>query len=177
MLGRGLRLWQRSVGYKSFHYKLQMAKKIVLVDMDGVLSDFDSAVKQLDQEDKKAYEGQYDNVHGLFKWMEPMPDAIESFKKLFYDGRFDVYIVTSSPWSNYSAASDKIQWVQDYIEPVVPEIRKRVIISSHKNLCQGAYIIDDRLRNGVAEFQGHHLHFGSEAIPDWKAVLKFFGIE
>lgn len=154
-----------------------MSKKIIYVDMDGVLADFDSAVKGLNQEDAEAYEDQYDNMPGLFSMMEPMPYAIESFKKLYDDPRFDVYIATSSPWTNYSAASDKIQWVRHHIEPVVPEIRKRVIITSHKNLCSGAYIIDDRLRNGVSEFQGHHLHFGTEEIPNWKAVLRFFGIE
>lgn len=151
--------------------------KIVYVDMDGVLVDFESGVDKVDEATKEKYCYHQDDIPKVFSLMEPMPDAIESFKKLFNDPRYDVYILSSVPWANESAASDKVAWVKKHLEPVVSGVRKRLILSSHKHLNHGAYIIDDRFRNGVSEFQGHHLHFGSEAIPDWKAVLKFFGIE
>ncbi len=49
---------------------------------------------------------------------------------------------------------------------------KRLILSHHKHLCRGAYLIDDRTHNGVLRFCGEHIHFGTEKFPDWDAVLR-----
>ncbi len=49
---------------------------------------------------------------------------------------------------------------------------KRLILTHHKNLNKGDYIIDDRTANGVDKFEGEHIHFGSEQYPDWQAVTK-----
>ncbi len=153
-----------------------MSKKIIYVDMDGVLVDFESALKDVNPGMLKQYEGQYDNIPRIFSMMKPMPNAVESYKKLSNDPRYDVYIASSGPWDNPSSFTDKIVWVQKYIEPEVPGVRKRVILTSQKHLNNGSYIIDDRLKNGVSEFQGHHIHFGSEEFPDWNSVLEFFKI-
>ena len=44
---------------------------------------------------------------------------------------------------------------------------KRLIISQNKHLNIGDYLIDDRTANGVGQFRGEYIHFGSEKFPDW----------
>ena len=84
--------------------------------------------------------------------------------------KYDTYILTAAPWGNPTAASDKIEWVKKYL----PEVAyKRVIISHNKNLCSGNYLIDDNTRNGVSDFKGEHIHYGTPQFPDWKAVTQY----
>ena len=49
---------------------------------------------------------------------------------------------------------------------------KRLILSHHKHLNHGDFLVDDRTRNGVDRFRGQHIHFGTDAFPDWTAVLE-----
>jgi len=37
----------------------------------------------------------------------------------------------------------------------------------------GDYLIDDRTANGVDEFKGEHVHFGTAAFPDWDSVVSY----
>ena len=62
-------------------------------------------------------------------------------------------------------------WVAKYFDEKL--IRKRLILSHHKQLLIGDYLIDDRRFNGASEFQGEWIHFGSEQFPDWKSVLDY----
>lgn len=135
--------------------------------MDGVLVDFASGVAKLSEEIKKEYEGRIDEVPGLFALMEPMPGAIEAVQLLAK--HYDVYILSTSPWGNTTAASDKIEWVKKHMNGV---FHKRVILTHHKELLMGDFLIDDRGKNGTSEFQGEWIHFGSERFPDWDAVLE-----
>ena len=41
-------------------------KQIIYVDMDGVLVDFESGVKQAEPDLLKTYQGQYDNIPHIF---------------------------------------------------------------------------------------------------------------
>ena len=50
---------------------------------------------------------------------------------------------------------------------------KRLILSHHKNLNSGDFLIDDRMKNGADRFPGEHILFGSQAFPDWPAVLTY----
>ena len=52
---------------------------------------------------------------------------------------------------------------------------KRLILSHHKNLNKGAYLIDDHPdRNGADKFQGKLIHFASEEYPDWESIENYF---
>ena len=147
-------------------------KKIVYVDMDNVLVDFPSGIARLSEEDRIKYEGNYDECTGIFSLMRPMPDAIESFHKLA--AHFDVYILSTSPWKNPSAWMHKLEWVQKYFgESSDGPAYKRLILSHHKNLNKGDFLIDDRTKRGADRFEGKHIHFATPDFPDWKAVMDF----
>jgi 5'-nucleotidase len=50
---------------------------------------------------------------------------------------------------------------------------KRLILTHHKNLNKGGFLIDDRTKNGADKFEGEHIHFGTEKFPDWKTVMEY----
>lgn len=110
-----------------------------------------------------------DEIPGLFSKMGEIPGAVDGFK--FLAKHFDTYILSTAPWNNPSAWSDKLKWVKEHIGEVV---HKRLILSHHKDLLRGDYIIDDNTKNGVSEFQGTHIHFGKGEFKDWSAVIDYF---
>lgn len=136
--------------------------------MDNVLVDFSSAIVRIPQKVVKDYYERLDEVPGIFSLMEPMPGAIESFECLA--SLYDTYILSTSPWENPSAWSDKLVWVKRYLGE---SAYKRLILSHHKNLNIGHYLVDDRTKNGVERFSGEHIHFGSKHFPNWDAVLAY----
>ena len=85
--------------------------------------------------------------------------------------KYDIYILSTAPWDNLSAWSDKLEWVKRYLGEVC---YKRLILSHHKNLNAGDYLIDDRKKNGAADFKGELILFGSERFPNWESVVKVF---
>ena len=135
--------------------------KTVYVDMDGVLADILGAIPA-------GYEGPVDEIDGLFEDLEPMPGAIEAFHKLA--GKYDVYILSTAPWNNPNAWTDKLLWVKKYLGDVA---KKKLILSHNKHLNAGEYLIDDRLKNGAEKFPGELIHFGTENYPNWDAVLDY----
>jgi 5'-nucleotidase len=142
--------------------------KTLYIDMDNVLVDFPSGIERLRPEARAQYEGDLDEAPGIFALMDPIPGAIESFKML--SKHFDTYILSTAPWKNPSAWSDKVIWVQKYLGE---HAHKRLILSHHKNLNDGDFLIDDRLKNGVDKFKGEHIHFGQPDFPDWKSVSSY----
>jgi len=143
-------------------------KKILYIDMDNVLVDFPSGISKLSQEVISEYESNLDEVPNIFSLMEPLEGAIDSFKIL--SQRYDTYILSTAPWKNSSAWSDKVKWVQKYLGE---SAYKRLILTHHKNLNQGDYLIDDRTKNGAGEFKGELIQFGTEKFPDWKSVCSY----
>lgn len=151
--------------------ELISTKKVLYVDMDNVLVDFPSGIARLSTETREKYKGDLDEAPGIFALMDPIDGAIEAYKELAQV--FDTYILSTAPWKNPSAWSDKLMWVQKHfgVERGTPAW-KRVILSHHKHLNQGAIIIDDRIHNGVHQFQGIHIRFGSERFPTWPVVTE-----
>lgn len=146
--------------------------KIVYVDMDGVLVDFESGIKSLSVDEIELYENKLDEVPGIFSRMNPIEGAIESFEKI--NEHFDVYILSTAPWENPTALNDKLAWIKKNIGELA---KKRVIFSHNKHLNMGDYLIDDRKANGAGAFKGKHIHFGTDEFPNWDAVLNYLNIK
>ena len=148
---------------------MAVEKKILYIDMDGVLVNFQSGIDRLTEAEKIEYKDQEKNAPHIFSKMEPIEGAIEAYKMLAE--RYDTYILSTAPWNNETALGDKVAWAKRYLGDT---IYKRLILSHNKHLNVGHYLIDDRPhKNGAADFKGELIHFRSEKFPDWSTVLDF----
>ena len=132
-------------------------KKILYVDMDNVLVDFKSALPFLSKDILSQYDGRLDDI-----------PAIAAYITLA--NLFDTYILSTSPWENPSAWSDKLEWVKKHLGAYA---YKRLILTHHKNLNIGHFLVDDRSKNGADRFTGEHILFGSDDFPDWESVVRY----
>lgn len=142
--------------------------KRLFFDMDGVLVDFESGLKRVGEETLKEYGEHYDQIPGLFSLMSPIEGAVKAVKTL--SEHYDVYILSTAPWKNPSAWSDKRTWVTKYFHGI---FYKRIILTHRKDFVIGDYLIDDRARNGACEFCGEWIQFGSDKFPDWESVVSY----
>lgn len=142
--------------------------RTLYIDMDNVLVDFPSAFEHVSEDDHAHYADRLDEVPGIFSKMRPVSGAVEAFHEL--SAIFDTYLLSTAPWENPSAWSDKLLWVKQYLGGPA---YKRLILSHHKHLNRGDFIIDDRTKNGVDRFEGEHIHFGTEQFPDWPSVVSY----
>ena len=146
-------------------------RPVLYVDMDNTLVDFASAFPQVDPRMLRAYEDDCDDIPGIFAFMRPMPGAVEAIHTL--SERYDIYVLSTAPWNNPSAWSDKVRWIQRHFgsEPG-SVLYKRLILSHHKDLHRGAILVDDRPeRNGAGDFEGIVVPFGYPRFPDWESVV------
>lgn len=155
-------------------------RKKVYIDMDGVLVDIKPKVEHIrknlivftnyageavslhDQPDR------IDEVPFLFEDLPPMEGAVEAYNHL--NSLFDVYILSTAPWNNPNAWLQKRLWVEEHLGAAAT---KRLILSHHKNLMIGEFLIDDRTKNGAGEFNGEHIHFATDRFPDWNSVVDY----
>lgn len=147
--------------------------KVLYIDMDNTLVDFTARLEGIDQTIRERYRGREDELPGLFALMPPMPGAIEAFHELHT--LFDTYGLSTAPWGNPSAWQHKVEWVQMHLgmDEGTPAY-KRLILSHHKDLNRGDFLVDDRPgHNGADRFQGEVIPFGSADFRDWPTVLEY----
>lgn len=137
-------------------------KKVIYIDMDNTLVDYLGAAEVCGLNPKEAK-----RTKGFFRNLKPFENAIESYNLL--SEYFEVYILTTAPWSNPSSLVEKMEWIKEYL----PNAYKNVIFSHHKELNIGAYLIDDSTKNGAGEFTGEHIQIHSEKFPNWNSVIKY----
>ena len=119
-------------------------KKTVYVDLDNTLADY---LGMCDEMHISPVEAKH--TIGFFRKLKPMPGAVEAYAKL--NEHFNVYILSTGPWSNPHSLYEKVEWVKEYL----PTAYKNIIFSHHKNLNVGDYLIDDSEKNGARNLPAH----------------------
>lgn len=147
-------------------------KKILYIDMDGVLADFITGSGiwlKSHSEYAETYKGNEENIHGIFRDLPLIPGALHAVNKLWDSGKYDMFIATAAPWSNPQSAADKRYWIEQHFGD---KFKKKMFTTHRKDLLSGDYLIDDRTKNGAGEFKGELLLFGGKDYPDWDSILK-----
>lgn len=141
---------------------------IVYVDMDNVMCDFNRAKKRaLELNPSIAHpHSQVD----FFRQLEEIDGALDALLDL-YDAGIEVYILTAPSTMNPMSYTEKMLWVRDHLGQYWVE---RLIISKHKHLNVGDFIVDDMASGcGQEKFTGTLLQFGSKQFPNWVTVKEF----
>lgn len=137
-----------------------MAKKILHIDMDGVVADY------LDPEHNKKFKDYKEE--GFFRGLPEISGMQEAITAL--ERKYDIFFLTTAPWSSPRAWKEKREWVEDKFGD---RFKKKIIMTHRKDMIYGDYLIDDRTANGAKDFKGEHIHFGTKKFPDWGTVLKY----
>ncbi len=143
-------------------------KKIIYVDLDDTLCDYQGAFKKVKESEPDLKFPQ--SQPGFYESLKPLPDAIDAFKWLCKQEHFDVYILTAPSLYNPLCYMEKRRWVEFYLGF---EHVNRLIISYHKNLLLGDYLIDDRVEGrGQEDFTGELIQFGSSGLETWREIKR-----
>ena len=152
----------------------------ILVDLDGVLCDWDANfdrhiienwahMPDMPLTPQRRSFNFYDGVSpevangisaimnhpGFYAELQPIPGGKQALNQMLSEGH-DVHICTA-PWlTNPSCASDKLAWVEEHIGE---GWAKRVVITKDKTLVRGDILIDDK-----PEITG-------SMVPEWEQVF------
>lgn len=159
----------------------QAPKFIVLVDMDGVLCDFETDFLKnftrkhpnephIPLEERRGFylNNQYESMkkglgeaamaiietQGFFRNFKPIEGALQAVKEMSKMEGVSVFICTS-PLTDFSVI-EKFQWVEDHLGP---SWTNKLVISKDKTLVVGDLLIDDKPR------------VKGEVSPHWKHIL------
>ena len=83
-------------------------KKSIMVDMDGVVADYLDAEHNAKYPDYKA--------DGFFKNLPEIKGMRKALEKLEKSGKFDIFFLTTAPWSSPVAWKEKREWIEDKFE-------------------------------------------------------------
>lgn len=145
-------------------------KIFIYVDMDDTLCDFKGAYYRYSQTHPDIKFPQ--SIPNFFCELAPLPDAIETFQWLSAQPQFDVFILTAPSVKNPLCYTEKRLWIEDHLGF---EATKQLVISRHKHLQKGHYLIDDQVTGrGQDQFEGIVIQFGSSAFPNWRSVRAYF---
>lgn len=145
-------------------------RKLLYIDLDGVIADFISAMHSHPLRKTPPYDEHPDTIPNIFRNLEPIEGAIASVNQLLESEKYEVYFLSTAPWNNPSAWTDKRLWLEEQFGDV---INRKLILTHRKDLVKGDILIDDRPNNGAKDFEGEWIHFGSDDYPDWNMVLNY----
>ncbi len=144
--------------------------KLLYIDLDGVVADFVSAMNTHPKKDIAPYIEHPDTIPHIFRDLKPINGAISAVNTLLESSIYEVYFLSTAPWGNPSAWTDKRLWLE---EKFGEKINRKLILTHRKDLVKGDILIDDRPNNGAKDFEGELIKFGSTEYPNWNAVLDY----
>ena len=82
--------------------------KKIYIDLDGVIADFEKGREEHPMGKVSPYIGRPDKLPGLFENLEPIEGAISSVNLLLESPDFDIYFLSTPPWTNPMLGHTKI---------------------------------------------------------------------
>lgn len=155
-----------------------MIKKVIFIDMDGVLVDFAKEFEKIKSESKIPQNliNIPDKIPNIYKNPPVFKDAKYAVDKLISSNIYDLFIATTAPWNNPMSFTHKRLWIEKNFGDI---FKKKMFITNRKDLLIGDFLIDDRLANGAKNFQGELLRFGYDyerkiwnKYKDWHSILE-----
>lgn len=129
-------------------------RKVLYVDMDDVLADFNKAAR--DPVTGKVREYMMWDKNFFFN-LEPIPGAKGAIFELEKMG-FDLWILSQPLAESPESYIDKAKWVHVHF----PQLYKKIILTQNKGLNTGHYLIDDNCHKWGKKFEqngGKFIHF------------------
>jgi 5'(3')-deoxyribonucleotidase len=128
------------------------------IDMDGVLADFDSAIKSGVKKDPPEMFRK-----GFFRKLKPIPGAKVAINQLIKLPHLKLYIASKPSTKNLWSTIEKYQWIEEHF----PRLLNRIFLACDKHFLRMDYLIDDDLKRW-GKFPGTFLHFDrKQPILSW----------
>ena len=140
---------------------------IIYVGMDHVLCNYDAGFRAQQPRylDLESPQGQ----PGLYQSLELILGTIEAMERLFALPKTEVFILSAPPEKNPHRYSEERIWVEEHLDL---HAINRLILSFHKGLCRGDYLIDDWDHGkGQEYFEAELIQFGTVQFPAWRVIL------
>ena len=140
-------------------------KKVIYVEMDGVLCDYKSRCKKLNIKFSDAK-----RTPGFFKKLKPVKGAIETYRKLCE--KCDVYVLLVASRDNAAVRAEKMEWLGKYL----PEARVLIMRKDDPLMDKVDFLINDYGKRFEHRAYGHKVKFGSSGVADWNDVFTFIEV-
>ena len=145
-------------------------KKIVYVNIDGIIAEFES--KMFHQIKSIIKDEHYEYRSALYELVPPIKDGIQAVHSLLYMNEVEVYFISAPTWCDSEVWLEKREWLSQFFKSY--KVTKRLFLCHQKHLLSGDYLIDHSWRHSSKEFQGEWIHIGVDPrFPGWDEVLQY----
>lgn len=134
-----------------------MSKKIVFVDMDGVLVNFWGSTKttRIECKAKEQYPPEM-FVKGFFRNLKPNPGSKEFVALMDSSPHYELHIASTPSSKNLWSATEKMECVEEHFPTL---LREKTHLIQDKGLLLGDYLIDDYREKWEPVFKGTFIWF------------------
>jgi 5'(3')-deoxyribonucleotidase len=143
-----------------------MRDKIILVDMDDTIFDYNGAKQAAILKNPGNICPQCE--YRFYENLEPLPGAIEGFKTL--QSKYKVKILTRPSILNPFSYTEKRVSVEKHLGF---NTVKDLILSCDKTMVKGDFLIDDLIQEGDYKPEWELIQFGTKLFPNWEYVVKY----
>ena len=144
-----------------------MNKYRIFIDMDGVISDFETAA-ETEAVLRGVLKLSRPDLFVNYRALGVIDGAIEAVAKLNVD--YDVFIASTPPWSRPEVWGHKREWIEEYF----PYLARKIILTHRKDLLIGDILIDDSRYRGQPDFQGEWFWFNKNwNNKNWEACIEW----
>ena len=147
--------------------RVRAGLQVLCIDIDDMVADFEAAVARLSDDDARDYAGRLDEVPGIWYRVPPRPNAIEAIRRL--SASYEICLLTRFSSRDERALSARFSWAKRRLG----EGARGLSLAPRGAIRLGDYLVDDRGTDDVNELADEFILFGSEAYPDWDAVVAY----